>query len=425
MLKSAKHFANKLKFPLVFRFASSIAGLGISWMISRSYGPDSLAVVSFSQRILQIFLIISAFGFREYVIKNFIEPENEIERSNQNNWINAVFSYSLLTCGGLFIVVLLFPENWLRRFIDIEGAQVFFKIFMAGLLLQLFARLVSFFLIARKDVTKGIILDGFVINAVTLAGMFIYTCSAAKVDYVVLSSIFVLGRVANFLISILEFRALKLPNLKPTFDFKLIERSNSFFWISVLYHMFLNIDLIIAGFFLDPADLGVYAAASLMASLMRLFTFVFNTKLTPELVHLDRKGDLINIKNALKSHVRVAVAIGVGFIAGVTIFGEVIMEFWGKEFAGGTLILSLISIAVAIQFSLSPFQIFLKMLGHERLLFTILVFALILQVLLISFLTWEYGALGTSVGLGLSFLIFFGVETFVASRKIKEKELSL
>ncbi|WP_462247725.1 lipopolysaccharide biosynthesis protein [Ekhidna sp.] len=411
-------FVGKNFSAVLIRLIGAASGILCIILISRHYGADTLGIVSFAQRAYQLILIVAVFGFREVIIKEY--PSTNISKRDE------VFASSLgiaaITALSITIIINVIPTEFIDDIFETRDAGIFIKIFSWGLTFHILSKILSFVLVSLKKLPLSLLLDGALINGILLILMVFYWQSVSDLNYLHLGLIFLASRLINWFYAIKVARKNEIRLFKFNFKQEILTKSKSFFSISALYNLIQNVDLIVVAFFLGPAELGIYAAASRISIIIKLLTFVFNTGLMPELQEAySESKDWKKVKNATFRNAKVGIMVGSAFILVQFLFGRQLLNLFGDGFDAGYEVLIVISFCSVLQFTFSPFQVFLKMLGHEKKLIQILLSCLILLIVSLTIGTIKFGLLGASISLLVCFLLLYGLELFTVLRIIKQK----
>ncbi len=411
-------FVGKNFSAVLIRLIGAATGILCIIFISRQYGADTLGIVSFAQRAYQLILIIAVFGFREVIIKEY--PSTDISVRNE------IFSSSLgvaaITALIITALINIIPTEFIDEIFETKGAGIFIKIFSWGLAFHALSKILSFALVSINKLPLGLLLDGALINSILLILVIFYWQFVSDLNYLHLGLIFLASRIINWLYSISVANKKGIQFFKFKSKKAILTKSKKFFGISALYNLIQNVDLIVVAFFLSPSELGIYAAASRISIIIKLLTFVFNTGLMPELQEAYTKNkDWSKIKNVTFRNAQVGIVVGTAFILVQFLFGRQLLNLFGDGFDTGYHVLIIISFCSVLQFTFSPFQVFLKMLGHEKKLIQLLFSCLILLVVSLTIGTIKFGMIGASVSLLFCFLLLYGLEIFTVLRIIKQK----
>ena len=128
----------------------------------------------------------------------------------------------------------------------------------------------------------------------------------------------------------------------------------------------LNADVILVGLMLDLESSGIYFNAFRTAGLMTLFTFAIELVIAPMVAQHFHAGQM------RQAQAIVTLCAWAGFVFSLLIFalfafwGDWILSLFGPAYAGGTLVLILLSLGLLFDAATGPSKIVMMMTGHER-----------------------------------------------------------
>lgn len=128
----------------------------------------------------------------------------------------------------------------------------------------------------------------------------------------------------------------------------------------------LNADVILVGLMLDLESSGLYFNAFRTAGLMTLFTFAIELVIAPMVAEHYHAG------NMRQAQAVVALCSWAGFIFSLAVFalfagfGDAVLGLFGPDYAGGWLVLALLSFGLLFDAATGPSKIVMMMTGHER-----------------------------------------------------------
>jgi O-antigen/teichoic acid export membrane protein len=156
-------------------------------------------------------------------------------------------------------------------------------------------------------------------------------------------------------------------------------------------------DQLILAALLTAADVGVYAAASRVASLVALPLVAVNLILGPNFAVLDGVRDLQRLREYYARYTWATAIIG-GAIAIVVLLGaNWLMAFFGPEFAVGATALGIMVVGQAVNSGTGSAGLLLGMTGHVRWMLGNAVIAVILSISLNLALIPRYGITGSAI----------------------------
>ncbi|CAI49063.1 probable flippase AglR [Natronomonas pharaonis DSM 2160] len=239
--------------------------------------------------------------------------------------------------------------------------------------------------------------------------------------------------IGAFLVTLLAIAVLGVSFKRPTLEhFKSLLDFAKYSWLgSVESRTFKEADIVIMGFFVSSALIGVYSIAWSLTMFLTLFGSSVRTTLFPEISNAaSTKGkDAISlIEDGISYQGLILIP---GFVGG-TILSEQILQIYGDEFVQGTAVLWILILAVLLKGYQSQFLTALNGLDRPDISFYIytafILSNLILNVTLIYLFGWVGAAIATAlsagVGLSLSYIAVKRLSSFKTPTEMIAKQLT-
>lgn len=231
----------------------------------------------------------------------------------------------------------------------------------------------------------------------------------------------ILGKVAGgLLIAALAILALGVEFRRPNVHhFKSLFSFAKYSWLGqVESKTFREADIIIMGFFVSSALIGVYSIAWSIAIFLTIFGASVRQTLFPEISNAsftddDEAVSLIEDGVAYQGLILIP-----GFIGGA-ILAEPLLLIYSEEFVQGTTVLWILIFAVLMKGYLQQFAVGLKGIDRPDVAFKINAVFVISNILLNIFLIYFYGWVGAAVATALSAVVGL-VLSYGAVRRLTE-----
>ena len=197
-----------------------------------------------------------------------------------------------------------------------------------------------------------------------------------------------------------RFSGLQLPetrHYRSLFDYA------KFSWLGNLEsRMFNYTDIIVLGFFVPSALIGVYSIAWNIAMFLILFSGSISTTLFPEMSEQSANDDLQSVANLLEDALSYAGLILIPGLVGGLILGERILRIYGEEFTQGTVVLGILISAALVRAYQKQFLNTLNAIDRPDLSFRANILFVIANLALNGMLIYLYGWLGAAIATMLS-----------------------
>lgn len=179
-------------------------------------------------------------------------------------------------------------------------------------------------------------------------------------------------------------------------------------------------DVLIIGFFLAPAAVGIYEVAWQVIAPVLLLTSAIGVTIFPQVSSWNAEGSIESIERLFTEIFTPAVAVTIPAFFGVVLLSEEILELiFGSEYAAGWLALIVLAagkIPRAIRKIVGK-----TLLGIDRpdLVMRAAVLDIVANVVLNTVLIWQFGIVGAAMGTVLSMTIGMVLRTYYLSRLIR------
>ena len=228
-------------------------GLFIGLWVARYLEPSNFGILTFWLTLLGFFEVFASFGMQNVIVKQVVEAKNK-----DQILLSAIILRTILSiiAGLLFLITAIFFEN-----IDVGG----FQLFLILILFFRFSEILKFFFESQVKSKYTAWSESI---ALTLSGLMkvvlILLTESLELFFIVsvLETVFIFLLMVYFAkknfaeIRFLDFSKFKLDPVK-----KLFKDSFPFFLASLTVTLYMKIDQIMVGIFLQPIDLGHYAVA--------------------------------------------------------------------------------------------------------------------------------------------------------------------
>jgi len=135
--------------------------------------------------------------------------------------------------------------------------------------------------------------------------------------------------------------------------------------VSLLVLALGQIDLLVAGLFLEPAQVGIYSAAIRVASLIGFVPLAVTIVTSPQIAALHSRGDTRGLQELAAQIVHLSFWPSLALAAVVAALAEPILALFGAEFAAGRSALWILAACQLFKAGMGAVGYFLDMTGHQ------------------------------------------------------------
>ena len=335
------------------------------------------------------------------------------KEKNEPGKVKGTILYSLLLLTGLSLLVVLFFfgfSDWLvARFfpnIEPEMLSMMLKVIAISIpFLTISKMLNSFFRslqrpqyeVYTKNLTEPIVKLGLVL-VLFLLGFGIMEMAISYIIAIVVSCIIGLILLRKLLADIVG-KVKALPVMK-----ELLPYSVPLLSVAIFFTILTSMDMLMVGYFKTASDVGIYNAASATAQLTYAVSYAILTLFLPVLVGLYVKGKNDEVKSVYQITTKWVLIVNSLLFGLLALFSrEFLSIMFGKEFAGGSIVLAILVFGYAFSFTLYSAQNMLLLVKKSRMVsFNIILISLLiigLNYLLIPIYGLKGAAFATSLSL--------------------------
>ena len=178
-------------------------------------------------------------------------------------------------------------------------------------------------------------------------------------------------------------------------------------------------DIIVLGFFRPKAEVGVYAAAISLATIMDMIMTAVNSVIAPTFAELHAQERLADLQGLLTKAARVAFFTILPISITLMVFGKQILRIFGGYFVAANTVLSLLAIAYLVRSFTGSVGLLLSMTGLHSLFAKVLVTTVTATLALDFFLIPRYGMTGAASATLLGVLLRSVILSLVAATKLR------
>lgn len=191
-------------------------------------------------------------------------------------------------------------------------------------------------------------------------------------------------------------------------------------WLGAIRGRVFNwIDIIILGFFVSNALVGIYSVAWRLVSFLMIFSLSISTALFPDMSNLSTKGDMEAIRGRLEDALGFTGLFLIPGLIGGTVLGSEILSIYGPEFQEGTVILSILIAAGLVHGYQHQLLNTLNAIDRPESAFRVNSVFIVLNVVLNIVLVYAYGWVGAAVATLVSIAVSAALGYYALSQYLR------
>jgi O-antigen/teichoic acid export membrane protein len=250
--------------------------------LARVLGPEHLGVLNFAESYARYFVLVAAFGIPIYGVREVAKLQNDKEKLRK--LFLEIFAINLITT---FILSIIFYFSIL--FVDkLNQEGVLFYWSLLFFFMQLFV--FEWFFIGLKQF-KYMALRYFFLRIIFIISVFVFIKSSA--DYLIYMQLqFALNlllAIVNiyYIFEFIDFKKVSFKNI----DIKKHIKPLSYLFLTIFFiSIYLQLDIVILGFFTDSESVGYYSSALKLNKLLIAVFAAISAAMFPKMMNLLQEG---------------------------------------------------------------------------------------------------------------------------------------
>lgn len=179
------------------------------------------------------------------------------------------------------------------------------------------------------------------------------------------------------------------------------------------------LDRLLIGYFLTPADAGVYHAAAQVAMLFAVVLDAFSAVFTPMIAQCFHQGQMQRLNELFKVSTKWGLYCCLPFFVVVLVAPREIMSvIFGGSYEHGATVLTILGIAQLINVGTGATSRMLLMTGHQQRWLSLTVMTLLVNIVLSWFLIPALGVVGAALGAAVAIGLLFVASLYEVKRTL-------
>lgn len=394
---------------------ASVVGFLATLYIARVLGASPLGIYNLVVGLVSWLTLIGQVGLSGAIAKRVSEGEERGAYAVAGVVIIVAFA------GLVSVGVILFRTS-INEYINFSGAWFVVAILLVTLAYQIIAPLLSGLHLVH--------IQG-VLSTIKTVGQSGFQILAVFAGLEITGLLF--GHIIGFVIAIIiglyfvgrEFSTYTIPKRRhflSLFDYA------KFSWLGGLRsQMYAYTDIIILGFFVPSALIGVYSVAWNIGTFLILFSGSIKSTLFPEMSELASKRDPDAVSDIVEQSLTFAGLFLIPGLFGGTILGERILRIYGPEFPQGAIILVLLITANLLMGYQSQFLNTLNAIDRPDTAFKVngvfVMSNIILNIIFIYLYGWTGAAVATMSSVAISLIMGYYYVDSIIDFEVPLKEI--
>lgn len=382
----------------LIKILGMLVSLIISIFLGRRLGAYGLGIINLATTIVNILLVFTIFGFQNVIIKK-LSIAKEVKDWKQ---IRSVLFTSRVFNGALavFISILFITLTpYLCDYIfEDSNLKIPLVIAVAMIVPQTFSRIYGSALNGFSKIWQSSLVNEVLSIWTVGIGILFYLFFEIKITVVTVAILYAIGRlVVTVFVGAYWNRIFKNRGDKEFVIRPMLKMALPLVLVTGVAIVTSSSDKLMLGWLSSSSEVGIYSVASRLSLLISFFLIVSNAAISPKLASLYANKRTGEMKILVKRVTGVLILIGLFFLIFFFVFGNTILEVWGKEFTEAYWILVVLSIGQFINVASGCVGLILVMCDLEKIHGYISFFGMFLNLGLNYFLILDYGAMGAAI----------------------------
>ncbi|ELB2936958.1 oligosaccharide flippase family protein [Vibrio alginolyticus] len=397
-------FSTGLK-TAITRVLSALFAFLLTLIVSKTSDASTAGQFFFLFNLVSLLAIVSQLGFDVSLVRyNAIAFNNKEKLEQSQNYKTALYrsmAFCLLAIGVLLAGFNLFPEQ-LNQTQSPMYAIILCLLCIPFLVLaqtnsrvlQACRKVVSSLFALQLGVSMLMVIFVFALDYIGQQNInnLMTALLLASIGVAVISS-------ANWLGSDQYQTSAFVPNKKMVASAKQV-------WVGSIFTNVLQWgSLVIAGFFISTAELGLLAAAQRTSLLIGFVLITINFVVAPMFASLYKERQMRKLQNLSRLACRANVGLAIVPVIICTLFPEFVMQLFGGEFLAAAPLLVVLSLGQLVNVATGSVGFLLLMSGHERTMKYITISSGMVSICLLVTLCQMFGVIGAAWAMAIGMAI--------------------
>ena len=411
---------------MLVKLAGALMVIALSIVITRTGGKSAFGIISLSNQILNIALLVVIHGYSQITTR-------EVSRNREDlGYLSLIYTALRTTIRKrsvfAWVAMLVITYPLFRYVFDMGDSYAVFVILSVGFVAQTVSRAYSSFLLGLKKVWQSNLTEQTLTSALTLVFMLIYQAFGQPFSLYYLALSYMLSRfllsvlLGSFLRGLLVYSkhsdSSEKKHISEFEGYNSKASKLSFLLIAIASYGQGVLNSLILGYTGTASDVGVFNIIMKIATPIAFILLSLQRSSMPRIAKFYSDGDVTSIRRLFVRVGFISALGGVLFFLVVFIWGRQILTIWNIDDTESYQVLLIISLAFLVNAATSVAGPVLAMTGEEKIHSRISIFTLIVQLVSGLYLSIHYGLIGAAVAYLIVMLTVNLSKVFFVYRKV-------
>lgn len=400
--------------------AGTMAGYLLNYafktVTGRYFGPEGLGIMAYGISLMTVVSMLAVMGFDEGLGRFIPFYRNKQDYGSIRTILvfctKVSFAVSLAVGGIVYFAAAAIA---LKIFKD-PGAEGIIRVFALLVPIQTFFMLSTGLARGLKKMAAIAIARDIIMWTVKIAGAAVIVYCGFTVEYVaaVFFAAFLVAGTYYYRTFNKEELAARLRASRPVRAARdeFLKFSSLLIFSNLIQLLRKRTDILLIGFFLPAASVGLYYAVLPFAMTLTIFLFSINRIIMPVVSELVSSGETENTRRLFKEFAVFCFQLTLPIFLFIFFFSDTIVHIvYGEKFAGAGSLLGILSIGFFLNAASGSYGEFFKAFNKPQLYFYINTAGSVLNVFLLALFTAKWGITGAAwaTTATLSFIVVAGL----------------
>ncbi len=413
--KFLKELINKSLLVFIIRIVSLISGFYFLYLITQLYGATGLGFFSLYQSYLMILVLFALLGTDVASLKfvsQYVGDDNFIKiRSIYRTILKLVLPLSVLLS-----LILFFSKTCIAGNIFGDERMIIVLKYVALSILPMC--LINIHSESFRGLKKVELYSIFRYLLVPIISIVFTWILFFKFQFGIITPIL------SYSLSILIISGLSTKAWFIEIDFLKSTNSNRTSVLDILnfsFPLFLSasmmlllqwIDVVILGYYVTTADIGIYNVAVKVSMISSIILFSINSIAAPKFSELFSKNKLDELKELVKQTSKLIFVVSIPILLLIFMGKDYILNFFGKEFIYGSMSLNILILGQLVNVICGSVGYILIMTENQKIFRNIILITTLLNIVLNIFLIPLLGILGAAIA-SMICIILWNISSYI------------
>ena len=311
---------------MLVKIAGMVVGLIISIFIGRMLGPEGLGIINLSNKIAELLIVLTMFGFNNVIIKNVA-----IAHNNDNKKIASTI-YTATIFNGILAFIVAGIGYYSASFLSVNvfnepSLKIPLTLAILAIVPQTYSRIFASGLNGFGKIWQSNLVNEALSAWVVGLGILCLIFFKIEITLINVALLYAIGRfivfssITFYWKSIFKYKVKKEFLLKP-----MIKMAFPLLLVAGTSIIASNSDVLMLGWLSNSKEVGIYTVAARLALLVSLFLQISNSAISPKLASMYANKNLNEMKVLVNRVTTGLLIIAIVFLAVFVFSGEFMLS---------------------------------------------------------------------------------------------------